>query len=77
LNYDELYPLTMRHLYVVIFLALALQTVVPDFTPSLSAADRVRLALPAKSMDYLPLFVAIHRGFQNEAIDIDTLMMLP
>lgn len=68
----------MRHLYVVIFLGLALQTVAPDFTPSLSAADRVRLALPAKSMGYLPLFVAIHRGFfRDEAIDIDTPMMLP
>jgi NitT/TauT family transport system substrate-binding protein len=42
------------------------------------AADRVRLALPAKSMGYLPLFVAIHRGFFNdESIEIETPMMLP
>ena len=42
------------------------------------AADRVRLALPAKSMGYLPLFVAVHRGFfKDDNIDIDTPIMLP
>ena len=42
------------------------------------AADRVKLALPAKSMGYLPLFVAIHRGFfKDESIDIETPLMLP
>jgi NitT/TauT family transport system substrate-binding protein len=42
------------------------------------AADRVKLALPAKSMGYLPLFAAIHRGFfRDENIEIETPMMLP
>ena len=42
------------------------------------AADRVKLALPAKSMGYLPLFIALHRGFfKDEAIDIEIPMMLP
>lgn len=44
----------------------------------LFAADRVKLALPAKSMGYLPLFAAIHRGyFKDEHIEIETPMMLP
>ena len=46
--------------------------------PNAGAAERVRLALPAKSMGYLPLFVAIHRGFfRDENIDVDTPIMLP
>ena len=45
---------------------------------SANAADRTKLALPAKSMGYLPLFVASHRGFfKDENIDIETPMMLP
>lgn len=41
-------------------------------------ADRVKLALPAKSMGYLPLFIAVHRGFfRDEGIDIDVPLMLP
>jgi NitT/TauT family transport system substrate-binding protein len=46
--------------------------------PVAMAADRVKLALPAKSMGYLPLFIALHRGFfKDEAIDIEIPMMLP
>jgi ABC-type nitrate/sulfonate/bicarbonate transport system substrate-binding protein len=42
------------------------------------AADRVKLALPAKSMGYLPLFIALHRAFfKDEAIDIEIPMLLP
>lgn len=41
-------------------------------------ADRIKLALPAKSMGYLPLFIAAHRGFfKDETIDIEIPIMLP
>jgi NitT/TauT family transport system substrate-binding protein len=38
----------------------------------------VKLALPSKSMGYLPLFVAMNRGFfKDENIDLEVIMMLP
>lgn len=58
-----------------ILLALVLVCIIRS--PAI-AADRVKLALPAKSMGYLPLFAAIHRGFfKDENIEIETPMMLP
>jgi len=50
----------------------------PVRIPTALGADRVKLALPAKSMGYLPLFIAVHRGFfQDEAIEIEIPIMLP
>src|SRR3954465_9831771 len=41
-------------------------------------AERVKLALPSRSMGYLPLFVALHRGFmKDEGIDLELPMLLP
>lgn len=59
-------------------LGLTLWLLLSAWEAPLFAADRVRLALPAKSMGYLPLFVAVHRGFfKNENIDIEIPMILP
>jgi ABC-type nitrate/sulfonate/bicarbonate transport system substrate-binding protein len=63
---------------VIKIIAVALLAFTSCWTPATHAADRVKLALPAKSMGYLPLFVALHRGFfKDESIDIDILMLLP
>lgn len=46
--------------------------------PVSAGAERVRLALPSRSMGYLPMFVALHRGFlKDENIDLELPAMLP
>ncbi len=40
--------------------------------------DRIRFALPGNSMGYLPLIVAIHRGFfKDENIDLELIRLVP
>jgi NitT/TauT family transport system substrate-binding protein len=42
------------------------------------AADKIKFALPGNSMGYLPLFVAVHRGFfKDEGIDIELPRLIP
>jgi ABC-type nitrate/sulfonate/bicarbonate transport system substrate-binding protein len=45
------------------------------FGQSLDAAqsiEKIKLAIPAKSMGYLPMYVAIHRGFmRDEGIELE------
>ena len=67
-----------KRLAVAMFVGLILGSLAAAGPAPLAAADRVRLALPAKSMGYLPLYVAIHRGFfKDEGIELEIPMMLP
>lgn len=44
----------------------------------LSRAEMVKFVLPGNSMGYLPLFVAVHRGFfKDEGLDIELPRLLP
>src|ERR1700756_1308687 len=46
--------------------------------PSLRAAEKIKFALPGNSMGYLPLFVAVHRGFfKDKGIDIELPRLIP
>lgn len=48
------------------------------FFPSGANAERVRLALPSRSLGYLPMFVALHRGFlKEENLELELPAMLP
>ena len=43
-----------------------------------AAAEKIRLALPSRSMGYLPMFIALHRGFlKDENLELDLPAMLP
>src|SRR5262245_38272448 len=45
---------------------------------SMGQAETVKFVLPGNSMGYLPLFVAVHRGFfKDEGIDIELPRLLP
>jgi NitT/TauT family transport system substrate-binding protein len=68
----------MKRFFARLALLLAFCGLAPSNIPAAFAADRVRLALPAKSMGYLPLFVALDRGFfKNNDIELEVPMMLP
>src|SRR3954463_6908959 len=46
--------------------------------PHPGSAERVKVALPSKSLGYLPLYVALTRGFfKDENIDLEVVLMLP
>ena len=41
-------------------------------------ADVIKFALPGNSMGYLPLFVAVHRGFfKDEGLEIELPRLIP
>ncbi len=63
--------------YLVIA-ALVVAVHVPGSNRSASAADAIKFALPGNSMGYLPLFVAVHRGFfKDEGIEIELPRLVP
>ena len=60
--------------------AFAISVAVASINPRSPAlgADKIRFALPGNSMGYLPLFVAVHRGFfKDEGIDIELPRLIP
>ena len=66
--------LTIRTECCALLIALAL----PLISAPAWGADRVRFALPGNSMGYLPLIVAIHRGFfKEEGIDLELIRIVP
>ena len=60
--------------------AFAISIVVASSNLSAPAlgADKIKFALPGNSMGYLPLIVAVHRGFfKDEGIDIELPRLVP
>lgn len=50
----------------------------PELSNPAAAAEKIKFALPGNSMGYLPLFVAVHRGFfKDEGIDIELPRLVP
>ena len=62
------------HTRVAVFLLAAFSLLPIDTL----GADKIQFALPGNSMGYLPLFVAVHRGFfKDEGIDIELPRLRP
>lgn len=57
---------------------LGILAALPNLNLPALAAEKIRFALPGNSMGYLPLFVAVHRGFfKDEGIDIELPRLIP
>ena len=61
----------------LVTLAVIIAVLLPS-RPPVVAADKIKFALPGNSMGYLPLIVAVHRGFfKDEGIDIELPRLIP
>jgi NitT/TauT family transport system substrate-binding protein len=71
----------MRHHFSPTWLAayvIAIAAILPIFPSRAPAAESIKFALPGNSMGYLPLFVAVHRGFfKDEALEIELPRLVP
>jgi NitT/TauT family transport system substrate-binding protein len=64
--------------YLMIFSTVLALNLSPAFNRAALAADAIKFALPGNSMGYLPLFVAVHRGFfKDEGLDIELPRLIP
>jgi NitT/TauT family transport system substrate-binding protein len=62
----------------IMALALIVAMGVLNFSAPAVGAEKIKFALPGNSMGYLPLFVAVHRGFfKDEGIDIELPRLIP
>jgi len=65
-----------RCLTVVLLIALTVGSA--SLLHAASAAEKIKVAIPSRSMGYLPFFVAVQRGFfRDEGIDLELIMMRP
>jgi NitT/TauT family transport system substrate-binding protein len=69
---------SIKRIVTTTLLVLAFSHRSIDGHGDIAYAERIRLGLPSRSMGYLPLFVALNRGFFKDAnIDLDLPLMLP
>ena len=66
----------LRHYFINLFVVVMV-SFLAIVAPALGA-DTIKFALPGNSMGYLPLFVAVHRGFfKDEGLDIELPRLVP
>ena len=68
----------MTHKFIHGLTAILILVMVIHAVANPAGAEKIRLALPSRSMGYLPMFIALHRGFlRDENIELELPAMLP